>query len=133
MAGTRCLVRVRSQNTRRALPCGSRAAPLSRVHSNPPRLRPALEAKRSRGRVKGGYMPRKLERFPAAAASRYAWDELLDGDPWELVAGEDFTSKPTTLIANARMQAKRRGGVVRTRLLDNGDRPSVVIQFIGAS
>jgi hypothetical protein len=70
-----------------------------------------------------------LERFPSAATSRYAWDELLDGEPWELVSGDDFTAKPTTLIANARVQAKRRGGSVRTRLLQNGDRPSVVIQF----
>ena len=75
-------------------------------------------------------MPRKLERFPAATgAARYPWDELLDGDPWELVSGVDFTAKPTTLIANARVQAKRRGGNVRTRLLQNGERASVVLQF----
>ncbi len=74
-------------------------------------------------------MPRKLERFPAAATSRYPWDELLDGDAWELVSGEDFVSKPATLVTNARAQAKRRGGNVRTRLLQNGDRASVVIQF----
>jgi hypothetical protein len=74
-------------------------------------------------------MPRKLDRFPAMATSRYPWDELLDGDPWELVQGEDFKAKPTTFIANARVQAKRRGGTVRTRLLLNGDRPSIVIQF----
>ena len=75
-------------------------------------------------------MPRKLERFPAVTgAARYPWDELLDGDPWELVSGVDFTTKPTTLIANARVQAKRRGGSVRTRLLQNGDRSSVVLQF----
>jgi hypothetical protein len=74
-------------------------------------------------------MPRKLESFPSAASSRYPWDELLDGDPWELVSGEDFTAKPSTLVANARAQAKRRGGTIRTRLLQNGDRASVVIQF----
>jgi hypothetical protein len=78
-------------------------------------------------------MPRKLERFPAAGTARYPWDELLDGDPWELVSGVDFTAKATTLIANARVQAKRRGGNVRTRLLQNGDRASVVIQFRCAS
>jgi hypothetical protein len=70
-----------------------------------------------------------LDRFPAAATSRYPWDELLDGDPWELVQGEDFRAKPTTFVANARAQAKRRGGTVRTRLLQEGDRSSVVIQF----
>jgi hypothetical protein len=78
-------------------------------------------------------MPRKLERFPSAATSRYPWDELLNGDAWELVSGEDFTSKPTTIIANARTQAKRRGGTVRTRLLQNGDRAAVVLQFRSAS
>jgi hypothetical protein len=78
-------------------------------------------------------MPRKLERFPSAATSRYAWDELLDGEPWELVSGEDFTAKPTTLIANARLQAKRRGGSVRTRLFQDGHRAAVVIQFRPAS
>jgi hypothetical protein len=54
-------------------------------------------------------MPRKLERFPSATTSRYPWAELLDGHPWQLFSGEDFVSKPTTLIANARAQAKRRG------------------------
>jgi hypothetical protein len=77
-------------------------------------------------------MPRKLDRFPSAATSRYPWDELLDGDPWELVSGEDFAAKPSTLVANARAQAKRRGGTLRTRLLQNGDRSSVVIQFMSA-
>ena len=75
-------------------------------------------------------MPRKLDRFPVVTgASRYPWDELLDGDPWELVSGVDFMSKATTMIANARIQAKRRGGNVRTRLFQNGDRATVVIQF----
>lgn len=82
--------------------------------------------------LKAGYMSRKLERFPAAATARYPWDELLDGEVWELVSGEDFSSKPTTIIANARLQAKRRGGTVRTRLFQNGDRASVVLQFRSA-
>jgi hypothetical protein len=74
-------------------------------------------------------MPRKLDKFPTAASSRYPWDQLLDGDPWELIQGEDFTSKPNTLISNARAQARRRGGSIRTRHLENGGRPSIVIQF----
>jgi hypothetical protein len=74
-------------------------------------------------------MPRKLEQFPAAATSRYPWDQLLDGDPWELVYGEDFQSKPMTFISNALTQARRRGGSVRTRIVENGDRSAVVIQF----
>lgn len=72
---------------------------------------------------------RKLEQFPVATTSRYPWDQLLDGAAWELVEGEDFGSRPTTFIANARTQAKRRGGNVRTRLLRDGDRSAVVIQF----
>jgi hypothetical protein len=71
----------------------------------------------------------KLDQFPSAARSRYPWQQLLDGAPSDLIEGEDFTSKPMTVIANAREQAKRRGGSVRTRLLQNGDRASVVIQF----
>jgi hypothetical protein len=78
-------------------------------------------------------MPRKLERFPAAAASRYPWEELLNGDVWELVAGEDFAAKPATIIANARAQAKRRGGTLRSRHMENGERKSVVIQFRSGS
>ena len=74
-------------------------------------------------------MPRKLDQFPTAASSRYPWDQLLDGDPWELIQGEDFTSKPTTFVSNARAQARRRGGSVRTRFLENGARTTVVIQF----
>ena len=74
-------------------------------------------------------MARKLEKFPVAAASRYPWDELMDGNAWELIEGEDFTAKPQTLIMNARTQATRRGGKLRTRLLQNGDRTAVVIQF----
>ena len=65
--------------------------------------------------------------------SMYPWDELLDGSPWELVAGEDFASKPKTFIQNARLQARRRGGSVRTRLFENGSRASVVIQFTRTS
>jgi hypothetical protein len=83
-----------------------------------------------RAESKAGYMPRKLEQFPVATGSaRYPWDELLNGDAWELVSGDDFTSKPSTLVQNARAQAKRRGGNVRTRLFENGHRTSVVIQF----
>jgi hypothetical protein len=74
-------------------------------------------------------MPRKLEQFPSAARSRYPWDQLLDGDPWELVCGEDFQSKPMTFISNARAQARRRGGSVRTRVFETDDRSAVVIQF----
>ena len=78
-------------------------------------------------------MARKLDRFPSAAAARYPRDEFLDGDIWELVPGVDFKSRPSTFIANARSQAKRRGGTLRTRTLHdgngNGNGTSIAIQF----
>jgi hypothetical protein len=76
-------------------------------------------------------MARKLEHFPAAAAQRYPWRDWLDGDPWELVRGNDYTAKTTTLISNARIQAKNAGGIVRTRTLtDDGGREVCILQFL---
>ena len=75
-------------------------------------------------------MPRKLEAFPPSASSVYPWAQLLDGGPWELVAGEDFAARPSTFIANARAQAKRKGGTIRTRtLVDNGG-TRVIVQYL---
>jgi hypothetical protein len=75
-------------------------------------------------------MARRLESFPASATSRYPWDEWLDGSPWELVRGDDFTSRSTTLRANAQIQAKKRGGTVRTKAAQTTDgREAVVIQY----
>jgi hypothetical protein len=71
-------------------------------------------------------MPLKLDTFPAAPSqSRYDWETLLNGDIWKLSRGTDFGGKTVTFVANAREQAKRRGGRIRTRML--GD--EVVIQF----
>lgn len=75
-------------------------------------------------------MARKLESFPVSATSLYPWDEWLDGSPWELVHGEDFTSRSTTLRANAQVQAKKRGGTARTKAVQTTDgRDAVVIQY----
>ncbi len=48
--------------------------------------------------------PRRLEEFPSTGQQRYDWEELLDGSPWELVAGVDFGGKPNTFASNARQQ-----------------------------
>lgn len=82
---------------------------------------------------KEGSLPRKLEHFPEKGGSRYPWDQLLDGSTWELVKGEDFTSRPQTIISSARTQARRRGGSVRTRLFVGPDRTAVVLQFQGGA
>lgn len=75
-------------------------------------------------------MAQTLERFPVAGGQpRYPWEQWLDGQVWQLAKGDDYTSKATTVIANARTQAKRRGGAVCTRLLNDGGLQTVVLQF----
>lgn len=74
-------------------------------------------------------MARKLDTFPSVTGARYPWDEWLDGSVWELVRGDDFQAKMATFRANTQVQAKRRGGRVRSRAVDATDREGVVIQF----
>jgi len=77
-------------------------------------------------------MARKLETFPTFIRSTYPWDEWLDGSVWELTEGEDFTSKIPTIRMNAKVQAKKRAGNVRTRVLkgEDDDSPAkLVIQY----
>ena len=75
-------------------------------------------------------MARTLERFPEPSNAKYPWEEWLDGRVWELTPGEDFTAKVTTLRSNAQLQAKRRGGRVHVRHLDQGlDAERLVLQF----
>ncbi|MHB8742553.1 MAG: hypothetical protein ACYC9L_05445 [Sulfuricaulis sp.] len=47
------------------------------------------------------------------AKGRYPWDEWLDGNIWELLKGEDFTSIES-FRSSAQTQAKKMGGRVRT-------------------
>jgi hypothetical protein len=75
-------------------------------------------------------MPKTLENFPALPTQRYPWDELMNGQVWQLTRGEDYDAKTSTLVANARAQAKRRGGTLRTRILASADREQLVIQFL---
>ena len=56
-----------------------------------------------------------------------------DCNPWELTVGEDFACRMSTFIANARAQAKRRGGTVRTRTPVDGGATRVIVQFIRAA
>jgi hypothetical protein len=75
-------------------------------------------------------MARRLDSFPPQTRSRYPWDEWLDGSAWELVHGEDFHSRMTTLRANAQLQAKKRGGQTRSKVVRTDDgHEAVVIQF----
>jgi hypothetical protein len=74
-------------------------------------------------------MPKTLDSFPRAATPAVPWEQLMDGQVWQLTQGEDYAAKTNTVLANARTQAKRRGGKVRTRILNDGGRESLVIQF----
>ena len=75
-------------------------------------------------------MAQKLSAFPSSTGQRYPWDEWLDGDPWQLVRGEDYDAKTATLISNARVQADKRDGTVRTRNLQDAGREIVILQFV---
>jgi hypothetical protein len=75
-------------------------------------------------------MAHTLDHFPTSKA-RFAWDQWLDGQVWELLAGDDFdASKPATFRRNARAEAKERGGEVRTQLLEREGREVIVLQFV---
>jgi hypothetical protein len=56
-------------------------------------------------------------------------DLKSDGQVWKLTRGDDYTAKTSTVMANARMQAKRRGGTVRTCMQNEDGRESLVIEF----
>ena len=75
-------------------------------------------------------MSRKLDRFPSPVARRYPWELWLNGEVWQLYKDDDYTSKTPTLLANARLQAKRLGGRIRTRTLGEHGRESLVLQFL---
>jgi hypothetical protein len=76
-------------------------------------------------------MAEALEEWPTREREqRFPWDQWLDGRPWRVDRGGDYESKAKTFIANARSQAKRRGGSVRTALFAEGtDGEYVVLQF----
>jgi hypothetical protein len=74
-------------------------------------------------------MAKRLDTFPTPAGARYPWEEWLDGSVWELRQGQDFTAKLPTFRANAQTQAKKRGGVIRSRRVEVDGGEAVVIQF----
>ena len=77
-------------------------------------------------------MAHTLDDFPAPD-SHFAWDEWLDGQVWELRAGEDFdAAMPATFRQAAKRQARARGGHARTRLLEREGREVIVLQFVPA-
>jgi hypothetical protein len=73
-------------------------------------------------------MAQQLTAFPDFPA-RYPWGEWLNGSAWQLGKGDDYRCRTETFLHNARMQASKRGGTVRTRTIREGTHESVVIQF----
>lgn len=61
----------------------------------------------------------------SSSRGKHDWASLLNGKVWSVESGVDFTSKPAIFLAQARMQAKKRGGKLRTQTQDD----CVVIQF----
>ena len=74
-------------------------------------------------------MAKALDHFPALPTQRYPWDQLMNGQVWQLTRGEDYDAKTLTVLANARAQAKRRGGTLRTRMLTDAGNEQLVLQF----
>lgn len=72
-------------------------------------------------------MPRVLEELPKAArggaggrSEKYPFDEWFDGNVYELVEGEDFDSKRSTLATVIHNAATKRDLVVQTRMTQDG-------------
>jgi hypothetical protein len=59
---------------------------------------------------------------------KYSWDAWIDGNPWKLVKGADFTVTTKTMQANARTYAKKNDLTVKTAITDNGN--VLVVQFV---
>jgi hypothetical protein len=59
--------------------------------------------------------------------AKHDWDSWLDGQIWELEAGTDFTSKPSSLRASAVKQAGNKGKSLKFQVRDNGN---VVLQAV---
>jgi hypothetical protein len=71
-------------------------------------------------------MPRVLEALPksprsgAGRAEKYPFDEWFDGNVYELVEGEDFDAKRTTLATVIHNAATKRDLIVATRMTPDG-------------
>lgn len=73
-------------------------------------------------------MAQQLQAFPSTSVASGAFDEWLDGQPWMLIAGEDFTGSIATLRAALRNAAAKRGLKVRTRALEHEGQSALAIQ-----
>lgn len=78
-------------------------------------------------------MAKRLDEFPTTSEreGKYPWHEWGDGSAWELIEGEDFTIKITSMRQTAAKAAAKRGATIRTatRRVDGG-KQALVVQFL---
>lgn len=71
-------------------------------------------------------MPRVLEGLPAQTRAnagrgeKYPFDEWFDGNVYELVEGEDFESKRSTMATVLHTAASKRDMLIQTRMTQDG-------------
>ncbi len=58
--------------------------------------------------------------FTAGRRSKYPWEQWLDGDPWILTPGEDFTTTAEAFQSAVWRASNARG--VKTRTMIDGDK-----------
>ena len=69
---------------------------------------------------------------PATKATRgIPWEEIADGQIWELTQGQDFKGKPEGVESRIRTKAKQMGREVETRVQEPGRNrpPFILVQF----
>jgi len=59
---------------------------------------------------------RKLQERGPGRPAAYPWDRWLDGKPWKLIQGEDFSVSLRSMDNNIRKAAERKGLQVRVRM-----------------
>lgn len=64
-------------------------------------------------------MAKRIESLPPVSGRQYDWDAWLDGTPWELIQGKDFTVRPASFRANAAQRCDQKGLRLITRIRGN--------------
>lgn len=72
-------------------------------------------------------MPRALEHFDFdASRSKYRWETMTDGRPWQLIRPDDFDCKPEGVRQSATKFAQRKGYTLKSKVVDDN---TIVVQF----
>lgn len=54
-----------------------------------------------------------------ASASKYPWNEWLDGRIWEITQGEDYSIKPISMAQNVWKAARDNGKASKIKIIGN--------------